>query len=261
MFHTLGFTASLAAGNNQQLLALSDQIYSRQNNEYQMPHPYTIGMAYSSGVGVTASRIVTPSTRLRGHPQIWPLNGVLLPENDPNYLNMLDHPMKFAKEENLRVEASQPAAGPNQHFAFVWIWKAQPNFNLNFTDCRWIRGTASVTTVANNWSGPAAITFDDTLEGGSYAVYGMSTFFATNVASRLIFQNQQMRPGCIGQATQLLKPAEPFRLKNLGLWGVFDTYSLPQLEVVDTATATVTYTVWVACAKADGFQPPYIGQP
>lgn len=260
MYHLLGWFASLAAGVNQQLLAMADQQFSRQGNDYQMPTPGHIVWAYSSGVTITGSRIVTPSTRLRGHPQIWPFNGALLPTDDPNIMDIRDKPLKIAKEENLRVEASQSAAGPNNHHAFLAFYRNPPNFNINFPDCRWVKATASVTTVANAWSQLGSIVFEDTLEGGSYAIYGMSAFFATAVAARLVFQNQNDRPGVIAHATAILKPGELFREKELGLYGVFDTYSPPQLEVVDNATATVTYNLWLAIAKADGFQPPFRGQ-
>jgi len=55
-----------------------------------------------------------------------------------------------------------------------------------------------------------------------------------------------MRPGCLGQATAVSRSAPVF-WGGMGSWGEFDSLGLPQLEVLDTAAAAVTYTIWLLC--------------
>ena len=106
-----------------------------------------------------------------------------------------------------------------------------------------VRATAAITATAlgNAW-GAGALTFEQVLESGMYAVVGMKAFGATLIAGRLIFPNQGPRPGCIGYATPLTgvgaieNPA--FRNGNLGVWGTFSHTAPPQLEVIAAAADT-----------------------
>lgn len=255
--HLLAFDSALAAvAGFQQVNALADSLFSRQNNEYQIPEDLKIIGAYAGAAANVRARLITPSLSLRGNPQIVPISGTLLPAVDPNFMDFTDHPISIRKEENLRAEMESNSATA----ALVALIVADKEWtkNINRSGLHWIRGTVNVTTVANVWAGPGPLVLDESLEGGSYVVYGMQAFFATALAARLVFQNQYYRPGCLGQATAVSRSAPAF-WGGLGVWGYFDTYSLPQLEVIDTAAAAVSYTVWLLVAKADGFQPPFRG--
>lgn len=259
--HLLAFSVS-AAGTltYSQINAVADQLYTRQNNEFQIPKDCWCMWAAALGTGLTAARIFTASLRLRGNPQIWPFQLAALNTTNPAYVDFTDEPLKLVKEENLRVEGSHTGAGPDLNRAFVAIQQTPPNYNMNYRQGRWVRGTASITTVAEGWSSLGALTFDDVLEGGSYAVYGFAGVEASCFAARLVFQDQYERPGSLSPVLVSNMPMYSTWQTNQGLLGVFDTYSPPQIEGFSSGAATVTITCWLYIAKADGFQPPFRGQ-
>lgn len=259
--HLLAFSDSHSGTlTYDQLLAVADQLYTRQNNEYQIPHDAWIAWAAAMGTGLTAARLSTASLRLRGNPQIVPFDLTTFGTEFPAYMDMTDDPIKLIKEENLRVEASHTGDGPDINRAFISVQQTPFNANQNYKGGRWVRGTATVTSVAEAWSGLGAITFDDILEGGSYAVYGFYAEQASIFAARLVFQNQYERPGSLSPVLVSDNPMFVTMMRQLGLLGVFDTYSPPQLEAFSSAAASITPTVWMYIAKADGFQPPFRGQ-
>jgi hypothetical protein len=258
MFHLLAFSDAQAAGSTDaQLNAVSDQLLSIQANDFQMPVPFWLLAGYVQGTTITRGRFRTSSLSLRGNPQIWPFNvGVTLPPADPNMLDLREFPLKLLKEENLRCETSNTlACGTEQHTACALVTPLQPNYNINFPMPRWVRATSAVTSVAFGWSTLGALTMEDNLEGGSYVVLGMMIQEADCIFGRLVFQNQFLRPGCLGQAALTSKPHPMFN-GGLGIWGFFNTYSLPQVETLHIAAAAQTLELRLLIAKADGFAPP-----
>jgi hypothetical protein len=261
MHHLLAFEASQAGTTTYaQLLAIADQLYTRQNNQFQIPTDCWCRWAAAMGTGLTAVRMFTASLRLRGNPQIFPFALAAWNSQYPQYLDFEDQPLKLVAEENLEVDASHVGAGPDLNRAFVSISQTMPNENMNYKGGRWVRGTATCVNVVEGWGALGQITFDDVLEGGSYACYGMIGFEASTLASRLVFQAQYERPGSLSLAALGNTPQYAVSMTNMGLWGVFDTYSTPQLECYSSAAGSVTETVWMYVAKADGFQPPFRGQ-
>jgi hypothetical protein len=259
--HLLAFSTSLgASAAYAQLNAVPDQLYTRQNNEYQIPKDCWCRWAAAMGTAMTACRIFTASLRLRGNPQIFPFNLAAINTAYPSYVDFEDNSLKLVKEENLRLESLHTVVGPDINRAFIAIQQDQPNENMNYKQGRWVRATTSVTTTAETWSTLGQLAFDDVLEGGSYAVYGMVSFEASTFASRLVFQNQYERPGSLALAALGNNTMFADAMTNFGLWGVFDTYSPPQLEAFSSATAAVNQVVWLYIAKSDGFQPPFRGQ-
>jgi len=247
--HLLAFNSTLlAVAGYQQVGAIADAMVPRTNGnlEYQIPESWDVAGAYAGAAACVRARLQTPSLTLRGNPQIVPISGTLLPAVDPNFMDMTAAPLSLAKEEALRADMESNSATD----ALVAVWVFDPKkteFKPEWKDMRWVRATVSVTTVIRAWA-TGTIVFDEPMEGGSYAVYGMQAFFATALAARLIFPGQVERPGCLGQATAVSRSAPAF-WGGLGLWGRFDTFSLPQLEVLDTAAAAVSYTIWLLLAK------------
>lgn len=261
MQHLLAFSSQ--PGNvtvYTQINAVADQLYTRQNNEFQIPKRCWVPWYAGGLANATAMRIFTASLRLRGNPQVMPIGVATFNTRSPQYVDLTEDPLMLVEEENLRVEAIHPNAGADIARCFISVDQLKPNFNINYRQGRWVRATTSITTVAEGWSNLGALTLDDVVEGGSYACYGLICMEPTVLAGRLVFQNQHERPGTLGILA--LADDSMFAMKNtnLGLMGVFDTYSLPQFEGFANAAATVTVNLWLFIAKADGFQPPFRGQ-
>jgi len=251
MFHLMAFNSTLlAAAGYQQVGALADSVVPRNNagTDYQIPDDWLLAGAYAGGAACVRAKLTAPSLTLRGNPQIIPFSGTHLPAVDPNFMDMTAAPIKLFKGESLRADMESNSA-TNVTVACLVFDPKSLNLKVENRDLRWVRATATITSVSNVWAGATTITFEETLEGGSYAVYGMQAFFATLVAARLIFPGQVMRPGCLGQATAVSRGA-PLFWGGLGLWGKFDTFSPPILEVLDTAAAANVYTLWLLVAKS-----------
>lgn len=253
--HMLAYNITTAAAAGYQALqAVPDAIFSRVGTNYQ--NPYNLGLwgAYCMSTSIARARINTASLRLRGFPQIRPVvPGVVVP-TDPNWQDMLDKPMYLRPDEDIQVDVDV-GANAEVATAFLWVTYAnsmapQVNKNVNGIDLRWIRATAAITSVTNQWSGLNTITLEDVIEGGSYDVYGAECYGTATVGFRLGFQNQYWRPGALGFATVGLRLPLPFYTQSMGLWGNFNTYSLPQLEVFDSNGAATTKTLFLLIAKS-----------
>jgi hypothetical protein len=247
MHHLLGyFIASGGAITDAAIQAMADDVFSRSGTNYQIPKRLNIPLAYAGSATMTRARVETPKLRQQGFPYIVPFQIALLPPTDPNLMDFREKPLEIIPQEDLRVSVSTTAS-ENMH-AFLWVTEPNHTLNVNPRDLHWIRFTSTITTVANAWSAPTSVTLADTLEGGRYDVYGLQVFFATSLAARLVFPDQQWRPGCLGMATGGLRSHEAFR-GGLGKWGSFDTYSLFQIQAVDNAAAAVAYECYVLVAK------------
>lgn len=251
MFHTLAYGNAAAAGiTDVQLNAIADQVFTIASNRFQVPNPLKLWAAFAGAASMIRARINTASLRLRGFPQIKPFNRLLLPGNLPPVADFRDWPLDLRREEDIEVDTSNNLGAATENtYAILFVSDRDVDRNINRRDIRPIRFTAAVTNAAFAWSAPAALAFQDTIEGGQYAVYGLEVFQATNIAARLVLQNQLWRPGTIGSQAFGTRTHEMF-VGGLGLWGYFNTYSVPQIEVLgDTAGAgTVEGHLWVAKA-------------
>jgi hypothetical protein len=242
-WHMLAYSTTLAVTTGYQTLqALNDPVFTVKGTNYQNPYNLGCFAAYAQNATAVRARINTPSLRLRGFPLITPLVVGAAPPANPNWLDMFDHPIYLRPDEDIEVDLDNGGVA-TQATAFLWVYYAadmvpQVIANVNAQDLRWVRATATLTTAAAfAWSGPAALTFDDTLEGGSYDVYGAECFGATSIGFRLWFQNQYWKPGSFAFAAVGSRQPYPWYEQRMGFWGNFNTYSLPMIEVIATTAA------------------------
>lgn len=251
--HLLAFTDAVVASQaNLQISAIPDDVYFEKNGRYQMPEQSWLLWGGIYGLGATGGRVNTPSTRLRGFPQLWPINRDILPLVNNMVLDMRHFPLKLREEEDLEIDVSTDAtAGPNDMAALVAICQEQPNYNVNVQDLRWIVASAAPITPALGWSPVSPITIIDPQESGRYNVYGMVAIDAApdTIAARLVFRNQTERPGCPVNAAYDTMFDKLFT-GGLGLWGQYDTYNLPQLQALGDAGGTPTLNLRLLVAKA-----------
>ena len=103
-------------------------------------------------------------------------------------------------------------------------------------------GTASTTLTVDNWSELTDLTWTNSLPQGTYSVVGLSVYSATAIAARLIIQNQVPRPGIVASDTFATVQSPMFSYGELGEWGRFESFVMPQVEVLAT-TADTAQTV------------------
>lgn len=241
MFHTLAFAQATAAGPNTDVIlpAVSDDFFTRQNNAFQIPTDLNLLAAAALGTTVTHMRVNTPTTRLRGFPQIQPTISAVTPPTNPNMMDFRDFPLHLFPFENLEIDFSNTAAGAENDSAVVWLATQDHNFNINTAELRWARFTASPTLVLNSWSIAVPVNFQDTLEGGNYGVYGLICYEANGVAARCVFVNQVWRPGALMTSPTGTRSHEMFR-GGLGYWGTFNTYQGLQIQEFATGAGAAT---------------------
>lgn len=246
--HLLAFGAAAldATAGDVQLVAAADQLFNRANNNFQIPIPHRVLWARVGGVNLTRARIQTGSLRAKGFPQLYPFDTAVLPATPHKLVDVRQFPIALRQEEDLRVDVTNSAAGNTA--AVISITPDPDNYNINVRDLRWLRFTASVTAVAFGWSNLGSLVFQDVLEGGIYKVYGMGVQGAAVIGARLVFQNSEYRPGCLGQAALGDTPNQVFN-GGTGLWGEFNTYSVPQLETFESGAGASTPVGWLLCGK------------
>lgn len=239
MFHLLAYASSAldATAGDVQVAAVAEQIFRVNSNNFVMPSNVQMQFAYAGGLTLTRARIVTPKFRIPALPQIVNVNAALVIPSNPGLMDFRSHPLEFQANEEVRIDGTNGAA--NTIIAFLGISNGNLNPTIPDLDLRWARFTASPTGVALGWSARAEITFQDTLQSGIYGVYGLLATGTTQLATRLIFNNQAWRPGIIGAAASDIVQHYIFD-KKLGEWGEFENSTPPGIEVFNSAAGAVT---------------------
>lgn len=96
-----------------------------------------------------------------------------------------------------------------------------------------VRFTTTNTTVIGSWT-RSNIAFVDALPQGRYAVIGMRTYSTSIIFARLLFNNQDERPG-FQQYAAVTDQKSPLSAPGaLGEWGQFNHYAPPEIECMGT---------------------------
>lgn len=238
-FHTAAYFASLGAVTDADVPVISDDILPQTNSHHFPSRDMKLICAYVSGVTLVRAKIVTPKTRQYGFQYIEPVNAALLPATDPAFTSWYDFPFMLNKEEEVAVQATESAVGPNNIYAVIWV--ADQLEPVAPGDAFWIRVTSSTAAVASAWT-TLTSTFDVNLPQGLYDVVGLRHESTNSIAARLIFENQYLRPGVLGGVDSSFKQPWEFRTHKLGRFGSFRTNSLPRIQVL--ANAADASHVW-----------------
>lgn len=241
MFHTLAWFENIAQDAAADIQPVVDDIITIQNNHFLPQRDKDLlWAAFLSADSVTA-RIITPSLRQITTPYIRPVNPTLLPGNQPNVADYRANPLRLRGLEELQIEAEQTAVGAADVYIVAGV-QDSAMIPMPAGDVYSLRGVGTTTVVADAWS-TVAITWQDTLPSGNFAVVGLEVFSTTGIAGRLIFEDQVLRPGCIGGLTEEDATHEMFRKGGLGVWGRFQSNRMPIPQFLCTAadTAQIVY--------------------
>lgn len=155
----------------------------------------------------------------------------------PTPLNLwLANPLRLSAGEGMQLHVRESVAGDDrQATGLVWLGNGQlgnPYPNLPMLT---VRFTAAIDGVAYSWVN-GAITFEQNLPVGVYAVMGMHVISASGIGARLVFSGQGARPGCLAYDSIEDVSNQVFRNGNLGVWGTFDTHAPPTLDILCRTT-------------------------
>lgn len=235
-------STTLSTTANTDIPAVNDDIMAISNTHFLPQQDYDLVAAYAQSATLNRARIVSPTNRQVTLPFIRPSSAASSPPTDPNVADYRSNPFRIQGLEELAVEATSDIAMGNETFhALVFLqdqFQPVPKGNI-FT----LRGTSTTATVANTWT-TLTVTWADLLPDGDYVCCGMELVGATEIAGRIIFENQVLRPGSVAQTTVGGRSHDMFRKGGLGSWGRFKSTRMPIIQAMNSA-AVSTHTVFL----------------
>lgn len=238
MFHVAAFTGLIDNTANSDVPALTDDIMYIQNGHFLPQQDMYLLGAFAASATLSRSRIKTPKLLQISPEYIRPINVGVLPANNSNMpMWYVDPPKLSGIEEIVNEATSGVAMGTERYTSLLWM-SDKPNPDpVPAGDQYTVRFTSTSTAVVNTWTS-IAVTFEQQVISGRYAV-ALCELQATNIiAFRMIFDQQYWRPGMIGiNALGNRLPYDWYKF-NLGVWGFFKTISLPRFQVLCNAANT-----------------------
>lgn len=236
-FHLLAYEEAIGTTANTDLDAIADDVINRQNSHYFPSVDLSLLFATAMSANLNRARIVSPTLRQITNPQIRPIINAATPGDDEEVADYRNNPFRLPRLEEIAIEASSDICmGTEQCLALLGVsagMQPAPAGNI-YT----LRGTSTGTSTALTWT-TVTVSWEDTLPEGRYAVVGLVAVGATEVAARLIFDEQMWRPGCLGVAAIGSRIPTIFRKGRLGMWGMFNSWALPEVQVLNTAAVSV----------------------
>lgn len=242
MLWTFAYTDSTSTAQaDTDLKFLADQsIVPDGANHPLLPLPFTLIWAYALGLTVTRMRLVTPKFRPFARPSIRPIEQAANPSVRPQISENWRNPIGINAVEGIQIVRTNTTAVAEQDYGVLTV--GDRNYNVPQMDEYCMRVTTTFTPVANTWTISGAISFDDPLTAGQYAITGFEIAAAGGVVSRLVFPGPQSgnpipqaRPGVITPTSLGAQCTRYFRHGRLGVFGYFESFQPPQIEVAWTA--------------------------
>ena len=242
-FHTLAYgSATFNAATFTELPPVSEQIVRSTNSKYfVLSQDMKLIAAYTGASAIRRARVNSATLRQISPAYVTPLNATAGGGSDPNVMDLTGHGLMLRREEEVSMQGVN-AGVDNSTGGLLWISDGDMT-PVPAGEARWINMEyAAIPTALSTYTWlSTSYTFEaGSLPAGSYAVTGFVFKHEHAVAARLIFDRQVWRPGTLainGTNNQLQKPHELFTSDKPGVWGVFETFSPPRLEVL-LATAT-----------------------
>ena len=245
--HLAAFFANLAASQTNLAIApVVDPALTTTNNGMLLPENMRVGKVYLSGLGVTEGRIAVPSLRIVSQPWIQPVNKALYPVDDFPIVDYKQQGPRILRAETFSLQATSDATGgPNASYGLFWLYNQfRPAPSGDMTT---IKATSTIVCVAGTWV-LGALTLEQDLPAGRYAIVGCAAIGATAVAIRFAFAGGGYRPGVLVQQAQGQFSSDQFEKGNSGWFGEFENSLPPQIDCLGTA-GSVNLTLYIDIIK------------
>lgn len=236
MFTLIGYTESQDSAVLVNVAALADQHVRINGDDIIVPPEVSLIVgAYALGPNLTRAQLVSPSLRRFLNYEIAPVDIAAEPVSPTPWIDLRDHPIPLDPEEALDAQAAEDGAGATRGTILVWL--ASEAVQPVAGDIRTVRVTNTTTLVANAWTN-GALTFDQSLPAGEYAIVGARFVSAGLQAFRAVFVGYQWRPGAIGYDTASEVEHEAFRMGKFGTWGTFRHNTPPTVDFLSNSADT-----------------------
>jgi len=238
-FHLTGWAQDIDLGGTAQgLTALADEIVVTSGDNLRIPE---LPNLLAAMVGLASDTALEPEARINAPSQqrylpvhLLPVNGATDADVEPStpqaVSDFREAPIEFTRSE----DASVVVNGDSSAAAFQWVlglWGSgvDPVPAGRRMVARYTSGT---TVTARAWSN-CALTFQQALPVGRYAVIGLRPMAATAIAARIVYRGGaagSWRPGALACDKESDLQHEMFRQGGLGSWGEFESDNPPSLE-------------------------------
>jgi hypothetical protein len=262
LFHLAAYSASLGNVTNQDTTFATDGILAVSNNHLLLVDDFNPIALYGNGANLARIRFNNAQLLQYSIPHVWPLDTSATPPTIPAVMDLAGKQLNFPINEEIIVESTTTAVGPQQINLLMWL--ADPGWNNQRSPSLWngvIRATATTPAgAAGTWSAEAALTFERGLRNGVYEIWGAEVFQATGVAFRFRLPDQvgvhgkQLRPGGLNQTAVGLQPWRKQRGEDggLGIWGRFFSLAPPVIQMFgDAAGGTAEIRLYVSYVGED----------
>lgn len=214
-----------------------DGIFTVQNGHFLPQRDHFLYWAAAMNSAMDRVQLVTPTLRQITSPFITPLILALISGNSRNVADYRRFPLRLRQLEELQLLATLSAAGPTRTTILLAIYDARPPAAPS-GDIFTMRGASTTAAVANAWS-LLTVAWQDNLPNGLYACVGLRHISANGQAARLQFEEQAYRPGTLSSNVDTEQFHEMFMKGELGEFGRFQSYRMPQVEVLANAADAV----------------------
>lgn len=228
MYHTAVYSESVDQATLASIAALADPVLTISGDNLQVPAatPF-LGLVFGIGVNITRCQMQSPSLRRVLNPEFRPLNVLATVSTPVPVADLMQTAIPLDAGEQLQAWTAEDGAGATRMSVVVNLADkpVTPVMDNVFT----VRATCAQLLVAYAWTN-GALTLDQVLPVGNYAIVGARAESAGLIAFRFVFQNQTPRPGGIGSvgASQLAPVGQ--RHGGWGVWGTFDNWTIPTVD-------------------------------
>ena len=237
MFTLVGYTESQDSSSLTNVAALADPHVRVSGDDIVVPSALTyVGGVYAIGASITRAQLVSPSIRRRYPFETVPVENAAEPADPVKYFPLFDNPIALDPDESLNFQAAENGAGAQPSSGFVWLCDGAVA-PITGAEIFTIRATNTSTLTAYAWTN-GALTFNDTLPAGEYALVGARGSSAGLIAFRFVFSQYAWRPGAIASDTTGEVGAPIFRFGQLGTWGEFSHNTPPTVDFLSLSADT-----------------------
>ena len=235
-FHLCGFYESQDSAVLVPTAALADPSMTVSGDNIQIPD-YASMLIGAMGIGanLTRAQLQSPSLRRTINYEIRGLNVGAEPLTPP-VVNLFPYtPIQLDVDEQLQAHMAEDAAGASVGVILVWL--ADGAISPAEGEIFQVRVTNASTLVAYTWTN-GALTFDQVLPVGRYAIVGARFESAGLLAFRFLFQGSTPRPGGIGCDAASDLSFQGQRRGGWGSWGEFQSTTPPTVDFLSLSADT-----------------------
>lgn len=225
---------------------VADGLIRISSNVMQLNQNWDVSWSWFGGVNLSRVRLNSAQSRIRGYPNLVPVENAALGGSRPLVNDIRANPVKLYEGENVSIQATNAASVTT--VGGISLVDPSGQYTPPPPTVRKVRFTAAPVCVAFGWSTGVNVTLDDDLEAGWYDVFGLVAYEATAIFARLVFRDQVEKPGCLATQSAVQEPGKLF-MGGIGKMGEFQSITPPFIEVFANAAATTAVVGYLLLGK------------